>query len=58
MGDTEGVDDEESDGETHRDEHYPEARADDDEFPEAEVVFFFDGVEEGDGCEDPPGIAV
>lgn len=52
-----GVDDDERDRQTHGDEHDAEAGADADELQDAEVVLALDGVEEGAGREDPPGVA-
>ena len=57
-GDGADVADEEADGQDHGAEHDREARRDAQDLQELEVVAVLDVPEEGDGREDPPGVAV
>jgi hypothetical protein len=54
--DTAGIDNHEGNGETHGRQHDTKSRRDADQLNDAKVVFAFDGVEEGAGGEDPPGV--
>jgi hypothetical protein len=54
--DAAGIDDHESNRQTHGRQHDTKPRGDADQLDDAKVVFAFDGVEEGAGGEDPPGV--
>jgi hypothetical protein len=54
--DAAGIDDHESNGETHGRQHDAKPRRDANQLDDPKVVFAFDGVEEGAGGEDPPGV--
>jgi hypothetical protein len=54
--DAAGIYHDECDRETHRGEHDSESRADEEKFPQPEIVLALDGVEQGDSGENPPGV--